>query len=40
VILDEADKMIDQELEESVNYILESLPTFLDKSSGSEQEVA
>ena len=32
--------MIDQELEESVNFILESLPTFLEKSHGPEHEVA
>ena len=40
VILDEADKMIDLELEESVNTILEAIPHNLQKSSESEREVA
>lgn len=38
VILDEADKMIDLDLEESVNYILDSIPKFLEKSD-KEREV-
>lgn len=39
VILDEADKMIDLELEESVNFILESIPVKLQKSSENEKAV-
>jgi ATP-dependent RNA helicase DDX23/PRP28 len=39
VILDEADKMIDLELEESVNFILEAIPSFLNKSTDNEREV-
>jgi len=39
VILDEADKMIDLEMEESVNFILESIPSNLHKSD-KEKEVA
>lgn len=38
VILDEADKMIDLDLEESVNFILESIPSNLQKSD-KEREV-
>lgn len=37
VILDEADKMIDLDLEESVNYILESIPSNLQKSEKLEE---
>ena len=39
VILDEADKMIDLDLEVSVNFILESIPKYLEKSD-KEKEVA
>lgn len=40
VILDEADKMIDQELEESVNFILDAIPQNLNKSGDKEHEIA
>lgn len=39
VILDEADKMIDLEMEESVNFILEAIPKSLSKSEDKEREV-
>lgn len=39
VILDEADKMIDLELEESVNFILEAIPPQLNKSIDNEKHV-
>jgi ATP-dependent RNA helicase DDX23/PRP28 len=32
LVLDEADKMIDLDLEESVNYIMKEIPSSLDKS--------
>lgn len=40
VILDEADKMIDYEMEESVNFILEAIPHNLNKTGEKEHEVA
>jgi ATP-dependent RNA helicase DDX23/PRP28 len=40
VILDEADKMIDYEMEESVNFILEAIPQNLNKTGEKEHEVA
>jgi superfamily II DNA/RNA helicase len=39
VILDEADKMIDLEMEESVNFILDAIPANLNKSE-KDREVA